>query len=163
MPARIRASTAEGDADACTSIVRSLPDHFDDNALRQTPLDVRRHGAWLLEDAGRLVSFLVAARRGRVAEILWMATRPDERRRGHGTALLEHVFAELRREGVVMVEVKTLDASEDYEPYEATRAFYERMGFVHLDTIDPYPGWAPGNPCAIYVTVLGARPPGAPP
>jgi ribosomal protein S18 acetylase RimI-like enzyme len=143
--------------------MRSLSDHFDDHALHQAPLDARRHGAWLLEDSGGLVSFLVAERRGRVAEILWMATRPDARHRGHGTALLEHVFAELQREGVVMVEVKTLDASEDYEPYEATRAFYERMGFVHLDTIDPYPGWAPGNPCAIYVTALGARARGAAP
>ena len=163
MPASIRASTAAGDADACTSIVRSLPEHFDDHALEQTPLDVRRHGAWLLEDTGRLLSFVVAERRGRVAEILWMATRPDVRRRGHGTTLLRHVLAELQREGVVMVEVKTLDASADYAPYEATRAFYERMGFVHLDTIDPYDAWEPGNPCAIYVAALAARPRGAAP
>jgi len=163
MPARIRATSTPRDADACASVMRSLPDYFDHHALEQAPLDVRRHGAWLLEDSDQLVSFLVAERRGRTAEILWMATRPDSRHRGHGTLLMEHVLAELQREGVVMVEVKTLDASADYEPYEATRAFYERMGFVHLDTIDPYPGWEPGNPCAIYVTALGARPQGAAP
>ena len=150
----IRVSSELADAEACASILRSLPDYFDDHALEQAPLDVRRHGAWLLEDAGRLVSFLVAERRSRVAEILWIATHPDAQRRGHGTHLLEHALARLHDEGVVLVEVKTLDASADYEPYEVTRRFYERMGFVHLDTIDPYAAWEPGNPCAIYVAPL---------
>ena len=155
MPA-IRFSSKLADAEACTAIIRMLPDYFDDHAREQTRLDVRRHGAWLLEDTGGLVSLVVAERRGRVAEILWMATRPDARRHGHGGTLLKHVLSELQREGVVMVEVKTLDASAEYEPYEATRAFYERMGFVHLDTIDPYAGWEPGNPCAIYALALSA-------
>ena len=29
-----------------------------------------------------------------------------------------------------------------------------RNGFVHIDTIDPLPGWEPGNPAAIYVAAL---------
>ena len=44
--------------------------------------------------------------------------------------------------------------SSGYRPYEATRAFWERNGFVHVDTIDPLPGWEPGNPAAIYVAAL---------
>ena len=51
-------------------------------------------------------------------------------------------------------EAKTLDSSSGYRPYEATRAFWERNGFVHVDTIDPLPGWEPGNPAAIYVAAL---------
>ena len=46
------------------------------------------------------------------------------------------------------MEAKTLDRSSGYRPYEATRAFWERNGFVHVDTIDPLPGWEPGNPAA---------------
>jgi hypothetical protein len=42
----------------------------------------------------------------------------------------------------------------DRGPYEATRAFWERNGFIHVDTIDPLPGWEPGNPAAIYVAAL---------
>jgi hypothetical protein len=45
-------------------------------------------------------------------------------------------------------------ARPDTAPYEATRAFWERNGFVHVDTIDPLPGWEPGNPAAIYVAAL---------
>ena len=44
--------------------------------------------------------------------------------------------------------------SSGYRPYQATRAFWERNGFVHIDTIDPLPGWEPGNPAAIYVAAL---------
>jgi hypothetical protein len=55
---------------------------------------------------------------------------------------------------VTMVEVKTLDASSGYEPYVATRAFWEARGFVQVDRIDPLPGWNPGNPCAIYVRAI---------
>jgi hypothetical protein len=48
---------------------------------------------------------------------------------------------ELAGQGIVMVEVKTLDATAGYEPYIATRAFWERRGFVQIDCIDPLPGW----------------------
>ena len=57
-------------------------------------------------------------------------------------------------DGVSVVEVKTLDASAGYQPYESTRAFWERQGFVYVDTIDSLPGWDPGNPAAIYVAAL---------
>jgi hypothetical protein len=42
----------------------------------------------------------------------------------------------------------------DRDPYGATRAFWERNDFIHVDTIDPLPGWEPGNPAAIYVAAL---------
>ena len=148
---RVRQSSDAADAAACTAIVASLPDHFDDHAVRRVPEDVAAHGAWLLAAGPLVVSFAVVERRGPAAEILWMATRPELRRRGHGGRLLTHVLHALGEDGVRLVETKTLAASADYAPYEATRAFWERSGFVHLDTIDPYPGWEPGNPCAIYV------------
>jgi hypothetical protein len=53
---------------------------------------------------------------------------------------------DLAETGVSVVTVKTLDSSAGYAPYEATRAFYEHNGFVYVDTIDPLPGWPPGNP-----------------
>jgi hypothetical protein len=76
------------------------------------------------------------------------------RGRGHGTRLLGHVLDQLASAGVSVVEAKTLDRSSGYRPYEATRAFWERNGFIHIDTIDPLPDWPPGNPAAIYVAAL---------
>jgi GNAT superfamily N-acetyltransferase len=85
-----------------------------------------------------------------------MAVDAGWRGRGHGTTLLGHVLDHLAAAGISVVEVKTLDASSGYLPYEATRAFWERNGFVHVDTIDPLPDWEPGNPAAIYVAALRA-------
>ena len=151
----MRRSAGPADAADCAAIVASLPDHFDDLAVRRVPEDVTTHAAWLLVAGDLVVSFAVVERRGAAAEILWMATRPELRRRGHGGRLLTHVLHALGDDGIRIVETKTLAASADYAPYDATRAFWERSGFVHLDTIDPYPGWQPGNPCAIYVRALG--------
>jgi hypothetical protein len=64
--------------------------------------------------------------------------------------------ADLAASGVLVVEVKTLDESAGYEPYVATRAFWEARGFVQVDCVDPLPGWRPGNPSAIYIAALAA-------
>ena len=64
------------------------------------------------------------------------------------------MLAHLAGNGVRIVEVKTLDRSAGYAPYEATLAFWERRGFIQVDMIDPLPGWQPGNPAAIYVAAL---------
>jgi hypothetical protein len=73
---------------------------------------------------------------------------------GIGTAVIAASLAALADRGVAVVQVKTLDASSGYEPYDATRAFWEARGFVQIDCIDPLPGWDPGNPSAIYVKAL---------
>jgi hypothetical protein len=67
---------------------------------------------------------------------------------------MEKATADLVSDGTSILMVHTLSDIAEYEPYEATRAFYDAMGFMHLETIDPYPGVAPGNPIAIYVKLL---------
>jgi N-acetylglutamate synthase-like GNAT family acetyltransferase len=84
------------------------------------------------------------------AEITLAAVTPGRRQDGIGTALVARCLADLAAMGVELVEVKTLDASAEYEPYSATRGFWEARAFVQIDRIDPLPGWEPGNPCAIY-------------
>lgn len=61
------------------------------------------------------------------------------------------IVYDLKAEGIRFLEVKTLASDIDYAPYELTRRFYESRCFVHLETIDPFPEWEPGNPCAIYI------------
>lgn len=53
-----------------------------------------------------------------------------------------------------LVEVKILDLSAGYEPYEATYGFWTARGFVQIDTIDPPPEWEPNSPAAILVASL---------
>jgi GNAT superfamily N-acetyltransferase len=146
---------AAGDGPAAAAIIRGLPDYFTDDVPAKVERDAASHQAWVLTDSGTVAGIAVAARKSPgAAEILWIAIHAVLRGRGHGTRLLGHVLGCLTTAGISLVEAKTLDRSSGYRPYEATRAFWERNGFVHVDTIDPLPGWQPGNPAAIYVAAI---------
>jgi ribosomal protein S18 acetylase RimI-like enzyme len=144
-----------GDGAAITAIIRGLPDYFTDDVPDKVERDEASHQAWVITDSGTIAGFAVAARKSPGgAEILWIAVDAARRGRGHGTRLLGHVLDHLAAAGISVVEAKTLDRSSGYRPYERTRAFWERNGFVHIDTIDPLPGWPAGNPAAIYVAAV---------
>jgi GNAT superfamily N-acetyltransferase len=152
--ASVRAATTE-DAAACVTIVDGLPDFFTDDVPDKVRSDLSDHGGWVVDDAGEIAGFVIAERRGtRAAEILWAAVAADRRGTGLGTRLIDRMLDELSADGVEIVEVKTLDASADYAPYDASRAFWLARGFVQIDTIDPLPGWEPGNPAAILAAAL---------
>jgi GNAT superfamily N-acetyltransferase len=146
---------AAGDAPAAVAIVRGLPDYFTDDVPAKVERDAASHEGWVITESGTVTGFAIVARKSPGgAEILWFAVDAARRGRGHGTRLVGHVLGHLAGDGISVVEAKTLDRSSGYRPYEATRAFWERNGFVHVDTIDPLPGWPPGNPAAIYVAAL---------
>ena len=150
----VRRSTAR-DIERCIAIVHDLPDYFTDDVPGKVERDLGAHSGWVAVAPGGVVGFAVADRRStRAAEILWIAVADAERGHGVGSALVDHLVTELADEGVEVIEVKTLDQSADYEPYVATRAFWNRHGFIQIDTIDPLPGWEPGNPAAICVAAL---------
>jgi ribosomal protein S18 acetylase RimI-like enzyme len=143
------------DLDRCLEIVRALPDHFTEDVPDRMRRDMGAHGGWVILAAEAVVGFVIVDRRApRAAEILWIAVEPAHRGAGLGSRLLGQALAELRDQGVALVEVKTLDRSADYEPYEATLAFYERNGFVQIDRIEDLPGWGAENPAAVYVAAL---------
>jgi GNAT superfamily N-acetyltransferase len=146
---------AAADAPAIAAIVRGLPEYFTADVPDKATHDAASHEAWVVTDSGAVAGFVIVARKSPGgAEILWIAVEAARRGQGHGTPLLGHVLDHLADTGISVVEVKTLDRSAGYLPYEATRAFYERNGFVHIDTIDPLPDWPPGNPAAIYVAAI---------
>lgn len=153
---QIRRATPD-DAEACVAVLEELPDYFTATTHDEVRRDLSLQPSWVAEDDGRLVGFLVAPRRfERAAEITFAAVAVERQGEGIGTALVERALRALGDEGVVLVEVKTLDASAKYPPYVATRAFWERRGFVQIDCIDPLPGWEPGNPCAIYTKAISS-------
>jgi GNAT superfamily N-acetyltransferase len=150
----VRPLTA-GDLPTAVAIVRGLPDYFTDDVPGKVERDCARGDAWVLTESGEVAAFAVTLRKSPGgAEIAWFAVEAARRRHGLGTALLGQVIDALAASGVAVVEVKTLDASAGYPPYEATRAFWERGGFVLVDTIDPLPDWEPGSPAAVYVAAV---------
>ena len=154
MSYQVRAARFD-DLEACLQIVRASPDFFTEDVPIAVRGDLDRHDGWVIVEAGEIVGFVIIDRRtSQAAEILWIAVEPDRRHKGYGTRLLNHVLGVLHDQGIAVIEVKTLDRSEDYAPYEAARAFWERSGFVQIDCIDEFPDWPPGNPAAIYVAAL---------
>lgn len=140
------------DTEDCVSILQRLPDYFSPDTHDELAAAVQKHRFWVAETNREIVGVLVAEQRyTKSAEITFAAIDPVHRRRGIGRRLVVMASGQLAEAGVDVIEVKTLDASAGYEPYVATRAFWESCGFVQIDCIDPLPGWSPGNPSAIYV------------
>jgi ribosomal protein S18 acetylase RimI-like enzyme len=147
---QVRRSRAD-DVDACVAVVAALPEFFTPSTVHEVRRDLPSNPSWVAVEHNEIVGFVLAPRRFTAgAEITYAAVVPSRQGNGVGTALVERCLADLAAEGVAMVEVKTLDVTSGYEPYVATRAFWEHRGFVQIDCIDPLPGWDPGNPSAIY-------------
>lgn len=141
--------------ETCLSIARKVRTHFTESAFPYIRQNVRDHELYLASLSDESVGFATVYRKNeRVAEISWMAVAQESQRKGVGTALLSRISEDLKVLGVELLEVKTLAEESGYPPYEATRRFYEKAGFALVETVDPYPGWEDGNPCAIYVKAL---------
>ena len=145
-------SSRPADVDGCVAVLEALPDHFTPSTHDEARRDLPNHPSWVAVEDDEILGFVLAPRRYAAgAEITFAGVVPAHHGQGIGKALVEECLATLAALGVTMVEVKTLDASAGYEPYVATRGFWEGRGFVQVDCIDPLPGWEPGNPAAIYV------------
>jgi ribosomal protein S18 acetylase RimI-like enzyme len=155
MPINRRALS--GDLDRFLEIVDGLPEFFTPDVPDKVRSDIARCESWVVVDDGVVLGFAIVDRRSpEVAEILWAAVQTERRGMGLGTTLVDGVLDSLKADGVLLVELKTLDKSAGYEPYKATISFWEGRGFIQIDVIDPLPGWQPGNPCAIYVARLSS-------
>ncbi|WP_257791999.1 GNAT family N-acetyltransferase [Anoxybacter fermentans] len=116
---------------------------------------MQKHLLYVAMDVDEVVGFVaIKHKNNHVSEILWMTVKKERQKQGIGSALIDHIVNDLRAQGIRLLEVKTLSDDVNYPLYEITRHFYEVMGFMYLETIDPYPGWDQGNSCAIYVKIL---------
>jgi N-acetylglutamate synthase-like GNAT family acetyltransferase len=140
-----------GDVDACVAVLAALPEHFTPDTHEDLRARFGSSTVYVAVDGGAVVGCVALQPQYAGAEIHYAAVHPGRRREGIGRQLVARLLAET---DLPVIEVKTLDASSAYEPYVATRAFWEAIGFVQIDCIDPLPGWQPGNPSAIYVCAL---------
>jgi GNAT superfamily N-acetyltransferase len=140
------------DPQACDAIIAALPGWFgDEQGIRDCTAAVRSHDGLVADDGGEVVAFVTWIRDGDTAEITWMAARPDRRRTGTGTRLIDALVVRLSEVGVRELRVKTLSEREVYPPYEETRAFYRAMGFVAVEELDI---WGPENPAVLFARRL---------
>jgi coenzyme F420-0:L-glutamate ligase / coenzyme F420-1:gamma-L-glutamate ligase len=85
----------------------------------------------------------------RAAELYVMGVRREHHRQGIGRALVGAAEGWCRARGIRYLHVKTLGPSGHSRGYEATRAFYEALGFVALEELHGL--WDEDNPTLILV------------
>lgn len=74
-------------------------------------------------------------------------------RRGIGNDMMLVVDQYCKESDYKYITVKTLDSSAQYEPYERTRSFYIKNGFLPLEVFKTY--WNEENPCLFLVKYIG--------
>lgn len=152
---KIERPEAGSQAEACLELAQGLEAGFTEKGLSTMAEDLQEQRTFLAAEDDEVAGFVsVAERNAHVTEIGWLAVADDWQGEGIGTALLAAVYEDRRGAEVELLSVKTLAPTVDNDTYARTRAFYEKEGFRHVETVDPFPGWEPGNPCAIYVKPL---------
>jgi coenzyme F420-0:L-glutamate ligase/coenzyme F420-1:gamma-L-glutamate ligase len=131
------------------AVLRDLPEWF---GIEES---TRRY----IDDAATLPTLVVEPDAGflclkqhtpRAAEIYVMGVRREQHRKGIGRALVAAAESWCRVRGIPYLHVKTLGPSRpDPGGYDATRAFYEAVGFVALEELHGL--WDENNPTLVLV------------
>ncbi len=148
---KIKPLETESERLACLEIAKALPEWFNEAGLKAMEHDLKSETTFIAVENGRVLGFITVKHLNEKAlEILWMAVKREHREKGIGTALLKFVEGWAKANFEVLVVKTSGDLS--YKPYDETRRFYERRGFVRVALIDPYPEW--GEEALIYVRCL---------
>ena len=133
MLTQVRRIKAE-DHDAINAIARDLhPRWFTQSALNDIGSAIRTDKGMVALAEEKIVGFATYKRIDtKTVELTWIGVYSNFHRKGIGRALLNSIEEELRREDCEVIEVDTLAATVDYEPYARTRNFYHAVGFTDV-------------------------------
>lgn len=137
-------------------IAKSLPDYFTQQGLDEIQSQMPTHSVWGAYDGDKLVGCVSYKKLNDFSlDMTWLFVAPDFHSKNIGTQL---VLQSLEEEGkdCKVCQIKTLAETVEDEGYARTRKFYQKVGFVPIQIVDPYPGWGPENPCQIMVKFLNA-------
>ncbi len=138
-------------------IMQALPKWFNppEDILKKAAL-YREFSFFAVYDGDAAVGFAaLKIHNAYTADIFNIGVLEPYHRRGMGGALLQAAEAYCREQGFSFLTVKTLDGSVHYAPYEGTRAFYKKHGFVPLEVFPLF--WNAENPCLFLAKYLGKK------
>ncbi|MFN7779988.1 MAG: GNAT family N-acetyltransferase [Betaproteobacteria bacterium] len=140
----------------CEAVLRSVPQWFGiEESLREYVAASRRLPTFAWEEDRTLVGFLSLKEHFPQSwEISCIAVRNEARGQRIGSKLLAHAEHWLRRQGVRLLQVKTLADQDPSPEYAETRRFYVSRGFMALEVFPEL--WSPANPALQMVKVLNA-------
>lgn len=125
----------EMDKPLVLDIAKNLPQFFTPKGLELISHDLCSQKGFILRTDDKAVGFIMYFANQGIAEIGWMAVRPEFQNKGIGRELLNHLKDELIKCHSSALFVKTLDDSVDYKPYDQTRAFYLKNGFKKVQVL----------------------------
>ena len=135
-------------------IMGSLPEWF--NPPEDIPKKARLHRSMLFfavyHGEAPIAFAALKVHNAYTAEIFDIGVLREYHRQDAGHMLVSACAERCLCENRSVLTVKTLDGSAVYPPYEATRAFYLREGFVPLEVFREY--WDENNPCLFLAKFL---------
>jgi GNAT superfamily N-acetyltransferase len=145
--------SAEEKIEICKSIVEQLPWWFDEQGRKDYVANVGNTKVWACFEDEKPVGFIsIKSNNEFTSEIYVFGVLKEYQRNGVGSQLIGAVLNELRSNDFKLLAVKTLDESADYEPYNQTRNFYSKQGFVPVDVYKKI--WNEENPCLLMIKVV---------
>lgn len=135
-------------------IAKSLPEFFTQQGLNEIKEQLPGqavYGAYAGEELVGCISYKKV--NNFTIDIAFLFMLATYQGRGIGTRLLEESLA-IEGNDFSVCQVNTLAETVEDEGYAMTRKFYEKLGFIPIEIIHPYPGWGMDNPCQIYVKFL---------
>jgi ribosomal protein S18 acetylase RimI-like enzyme len=121
-----------GDAKEIIAVAKSLPKWFTKDGVRQIGYAAKRQHGFMATEGNRIIGFVFYRKWKRTAYLTWIGVLSSKRRKGIGSKLLAALETSLKKYGMQSVKVSTLARTEKYKPYEETRFFYEKNGFMLL-------------------------------
>ena len=137
------------------NIMHSLPKWFSPPEDIEKKAEIHRdYPFFAAYDENALVGFVALKIHNEyTADIFVIGVLENYHRRGVGGDLVRAAEKYCVSRGFMFLTVKTLDASAAYEPYEGTRAFYKKAGFVPLEVFPTL--WDEENPCLFMAKYIG--------
>ena len=138
----------------CSGILRALPDWFaNEKSVEDYAKQVRGQIFFAAYEDTDPIGFLSLKQHNPfTAEVYVMGVLSENHRSGAGTALMQAAEERCRAFGVRFLTVKTLGSSAEYLPYDQTRSFYRKMGFLPLEVFTTL--WDEENPCLFMAKYL---------
>ena len=136
-------------------IMRALPAWFSPpEDIEKKAVIHRDYPFFAAYDGGAPIGFLALKIHNEyTADIFNLGVLEEYHRKKTGGLLVEAAEKYCLDNGHVYLTVKTLDSSASYEPYDRTRAFYKKIGFIPLEVFTAF--WDEENPCLFMAKYLG--------
>jgi ribosomal protein S18 acetylase RimI-like enzyme len=142
------------DVIAALDIARKNSHFFNSDGLKTMEKDFKKGLLIGAFDENKMVGFVAFKELNDEAiDLAWIAVEPEAQGESIGTSLVEEGLNLLPKK-YILCETKTLSEIDPDPQYVRTRNFYKKLGFIPLETINPYPGWGNDNPCQIFVKIL---------